>query len=188
MKLGVLPPALHWANEGLAFLVELAALGAVAWWGARTGSSLIASVLMGVGAPLGAAVVWSAFAAPKARIRLPMAGVIAVKAVLFAAATAAILCRRPARARDWLRRGRAGQYGRCGRRQERRHARTESVSDGHLRTAAPAGNAMAPRAPSAIAAFVRSSPPMSVPFTKTCGNVGHPLQSLIASRSLHFPK
>jgi hypothetical protein len=42
--------------------------------------------------------------------------------------------------------------------------------------------------PSASAAFVRSSPPMSVPFMKTCGNVGQPLQSLIASRSLHFEK
>jgi hypothetical protein len=90
MRLGVLPAPLHWANEGLALLVELAALGALAWWGARTGSSLIARVLMGVGAPLGAAAVWSAFAAPKAWIRLPMAGLIAVKALVFAAATAAI--------------------------------------------------------------------------------------------------
>jgi hypothetical protein len=42
--------------------------------------------------------------------------------------------------------------------------------------------------PSARAAFVRSSPPMSVPLTKTWGNVGQPLHNLMASRSFHFEK
>ena len=42
--------------------------------------------------------------------------------------------------------------------------------------------------PSPRAAFVRSSPPMSTPRTNTWGNVGQPLQSLMARRSRHFEK
>jgi hypothetical protein len=78
------------ANEGLAFVLEMAALATLAWWGAARGTSTAASVLLGIGAPLAAAVVWGSFAAPKARIRLPMAGVIAVKALVFGSASAAL--------------------------------------------------------------------------------------------------
>jgi hypothetical protein len=65
-------------------------LGALGVWGAKTGSSLAASIALGAGAPLAAAVVWGLFAAPKARIRLPMAGVLAVKALAFACGAAAM--------------------------------------------------------------------------------------------------
>jgi hypothetical protein len=85
-----LPVPLHVANEALAFLMELAMLAALAWWGATRGGGRIAEVLLGVGAPLAGAVVWALFAAPKARIRLPMAGVLAVKALAFGSAVAAI--------------------------------------------------------------------------------------------------
>jgi hypothetical protein len=77
---------LHVANEGLAFLVEWLALAALAWWGAQTGSGLIAGLLLGIGAPLAAAVVWGLYASPKAPIELPLAGVIAVKAAVFVTA------------------------------------------------------------------------------------------------------
>jgi Protein of unknown function (DUF2568) len=80
---------LHVANEGLAFLVEWLALAALAWWGAETGGGLVAGLLLGIGAPLAAAVVWGSYASPKARIELPLAGVIAVKAVVF---VTAMLC------------------------------------------------------------------------------------------------
>lgn len=46
------------------------------------------AVLLGVAAPLAAAVVWGLFASPKAKVRLPMAGVIAVKALVFGCASA----------------------------------------------------------------------------------------------------
>ena len=48
------------------FLLELAALGALAWWGLRTGETALTKVLLGAGAPLAMAVVWGAFVAPKA--------------------------------------------------------------------------------------------------------------------------
>jgi len=90
MRSRALPGPLHGANEALAFLLELVMLAALAWWGVKTGTSVTARVLLGAGAPLAAAVVWGLFAAPRARIRLPMAGVLAVKVLAFGAAAAAI--------------------------------------------------------------------------------------------------
>jgi hypothetical protein len=80
---------LHAANEALAFLLEIIALTALGWWGLRTGGPA-AHVVLGVGAPLLAAVIWGLFAAPRARMRLPLAGVLAVKVLVYAAATAAL--------------------------------------------------------------------------------------------------
>jgi hypothetical protein len=77
---------LHLLNEGLAFLVEMLALAALAWWGAETGDGLFVQLLLGIGTPLVAAVVWGMFASPKARVKLPLAGVLGVKAFVFAAA------------------------------------------------------------------------------------------------------
>lgn len=98
MRSRALPQPLHIANEGLAFLLELAMLAALAWWGAQIGTSLVTRVLLGVGAPLAAAVAWGLFASPRARIRLPMTGVLAVKVLAFGAAVAAVY----ALGRHWL--------------------------------------------------------------------------------------
>ncbi|MEE1772862.1 YrdB family protein [Streptomyces sp. JV185] len=75
-------PAWFMANELLAFVVEVAALAALAWWGIATEDAVASRVLLGVGAPAAAAVVWGLFAAPRARIRLPLVGVLLVKAVV----------------------------------------------------------------------------------------------------------
>jgi hypothetical protein len=80
----------RWANEGLAFLLELAALGALCYWGFTTGRSWPVKIGLGIGAPLFAAVVWGLFAAPDATITMPLVGLLAVKALVFAAATAAL--------------------------------------------------------------------------------------------------
>jgi hypothetical protein len=77
---------LYLANEGLAFLVELLALAALAWWGAETGGGLFVHLLLGIGTPLVAAVVWGVFASPRATVKLPLAGVLGVKALVFGAA------------------------------------------------------------------------------------------------------
>ncbi len=84
-----LPIALHWTNEGVAFLLELAMLAALGWWGAKSGSSVALSVVLAVGAPLLTAILWGLFAAPKARIRLPVAGVLVVKGLAFGSGVAA---------------------------------------------------------------------------------------------------
>ena len=58
--------ALKWANLALAFLLELAMLGALAYWGFHTGGGWLAKVLLGIGVPLGVAVLWGLFMAPQA--------------------------------------------------------------------------------------------------------------------------
>jgi Protein of unknown function (DUF2568) len=81
----VIPRGLYAANESLAFLIELAALAALAWWGITTGSSRPVHVILGLRLPLIAVVIWALFAAPKSRIKTPLAGALAVKAIVFGA-------------------------------------------------------------------------------------------------------
>jgi hypothetical protein len=77
-------------NEGLAFLLELLALAALAYWGVKTGDGVALKVVLGLGTPVLAAVVWGLFAAPRATFGLPLAGVLAVKAVVFGGAAVAL--------------------------------------------------------------------------------------------------
>lgn len=83
MRTRALPPRMHAVNESLAFLVELVALGGLAWWGATVNVAVAVRVLLALAAPVAAAVVWGLFAAPRARIRMSALGVLAVKAVVF---------------------------------------------------------------------------------------------------------
>jgi hypothetical protein len=90
MRPRALPRPLHVANEALAFLLELVMLAGLGAWGAQVGRAMVTKVLLGAGVPLTVAVLWSLFASPKARMRLPMPGLLAFKALAFAAGTAAI--------------------------------------------------------------------------------------------------
>jgi Protein of unknown function (DUF2568) len=67
------------------FLLELAMLAALAWWGATVGEGPWLWVL-GIGAPLAAAVVWGTYVAPKARHPLPVRGRVSVESLLYLAA------------------------------------------------------------------------------------------------------
>ena len=78
----------HWAILMLAFLLELCALAALGYWGARTGGGPVAKVALGLGAPLFAAVLWGTFAAPKAPVSVPLVGLGVKLAVFGSAATA----------------------------------------------------------------------------------------------------
>jgi len=73
------------------FLLELAALAALAWWGVRTGETALTKVLLGAGAPLAMAVVWGAFIAPKASFAVPGPVHVALQLAVLAAATAALV-------------------------------------------------------------------------------------------------
>ncbi|WP_042414179.1 YrdB family protein [Streptacidiphilus anmyonensis] len=86
----MIPKPLHHANELLAFLLELVALGGLAWWGFRTGQNAAVHVLLGVGAPLAMAVLWGMFAAPRARHPLPVPALLVFKLVVFGLAAAAL--------------------------------------------------------------------------------------------------
>jgi hypothetical protein len=56
---------MRYANDGLRFFLELAALASLAYWGFAEQDG-IAQWLVGLGAPLAAATVWGTFVAPKA--------------------------------------------------------------------------------------------------------------------------
>jgi hypothetical protein len=85
-----LPAKVHAANEALAFVLELAMLAGLAWWGASQDASLISRVLLAVAGPLAAAIVWGLFAAPRARFLMPAAGVLVVKAAVFVVTAVAV--------------------------------------------------------------------------------------------------
>ncbi|MDL4816672.1 YrdB family protein [Actinomadura opuntiae] len=85
-----LPGPLHVLNEGLAFLLELAALAALAWWGFTTGGNAVVHILLGIGTPVLAMIVWGAFAAPRARFKVALPFVLLVKAVVFGAGALAL--------------------------------------------------------------------------------------------------
>ena len=90
MALPALPKPLHLANEGLAFLLELAAFGILCWWGFNTGHGLLVHLVLGLGAPIAAMVVWALFAAPKATFPVAMPFVLLIKAVVFGASALAL--------------------------------------------------------------------------------------------------
>ncbi|WUQ34277.1 YrdB family protein [Streptomyces sp. NBC_00234] len=79
------------ANEVLAFFLELAALACLGWWGFATPDGTVARLLLGVGTPAAAIVLWALFAAPRARFSLPLAGVLLVKAVVLGGGALAVL-------------------------------------------------------------------------------------------------
>ena len=72
----------------VAFLSELAALAALAQWGWESGSGAT-RLLLAVGAPLLAAVLWGLFAAPRSMLDVPVLAV-ATKLLVFGSAVAAL--------------------------------------------------------------------------------------------------
>ena len=79
------------ANLALRFLLELAVLAALAFWGFQLHGPAVVRVLAGLGAPLTAAVVWGAFASPRAAVALPPGATLAVQAAVLAAGVVALV-------------------------------------------------------------------------------------------------
>ncbi|WP_333773577.1 YrdB family protein [Streptomyces sp. IBSBF 3136] len=70
------------ANELLAFLIEIVALGLLGWWGFTTSGDAGVSVVLGLGTPAVAAALWGLFAAPRAPLRPSLPGVLLVKVLV----------------------------------------------------------------------------------------------------------
>jgi multisubunit Na+/H+ antiporter MnhF subunit len=83
--------ALGWLLYGVRFLLELTGLAAVAFWGVRTGGSLLSSVALAVAAPLALLTVWRTFVAPTAPRRLAGPARLGVELVVFGLAAAALV-------------------------------------------------------------------------------------------------
>lgn len=79
------------ANDVVAFFVEIGALVLLGLAGAHVGSSTLTSVVLAVLLPLGAAVAWGLFAAPRARVESSAARLVTKLLVLGAAALAGFL-------------------------------------------------------------------------------------------------
>ncbi len=79
------------ANLLLRFLLELAALAALAYWGFSTGTTLLGDLILGAGAPLVAAVVWGTWAAPKSARRLRGGALLVVQLAVLGAGAAALV-------------------------------------------------------------------------------------------------
>ncbi|WP_051325509.1 YrdB family protein [Glycomyces tenuis] len=77
-------------NSLLALVLELALFAFVIWWALSLDVSLWPRVLIAVAAVLALGLLWGRYAAPRAPVRLPTAGVLAVKAVAFGAGVAAL--------------------------------------------------------------------------------------------------
>ncbi len=78
------------ANLLLRFLLELFALGALGYWGFKTGDGMLAKVGIGIGAPLVAAVVWAVFVSPQASVQLPAILVLLLQVLAFGSAAAGL--------------------------------------------------------------------------------------------------
>jgi hypothetical protein len=77
-------------NLTLAFLLELVALGAFAYWGFTATDSTVLNIVLAIGLAVLAIVLWGIFAAPKSTRRLRGGALIAFKVVFFALACAAL--------------------------------------------------------------------------------------------------
>ena len=78
------------ANLALRFLLELGILGALGYWGFRTGNGTLMKWVLGLGAPLLAAVVWGTFLSPKATVELPTSPRLLLEVVVFGLAALAL--------------------------------------------------------------------------------------------------
>jgi len=82
------PSGLASANLAIKFVLELAALTLLAYWGAVAGSGVWA-VVLAVAAPAVMIALWARFAAPRAAGRLPLPARIPLEMGLFALAAVA---------------------------------------------------------------------------------------------------
>jgi hypothetical protein len=82
--------ALKAINLGVAFLLELGMLAAFAYWGFTTGTNLPVRLVLGIGVPLLAILIWGRFMAPQSKARLTGSSYLMLKIILFGAAAIAL--------------------------------------------------------------------------------------------------
>ncbi|MCY9667060.1 YrdB family protein [Paenibacillus alginolyticus] len=78
------------ANLGLRFLLELCILASLCYWGFHIGNGWLLKGILGIGAPLLAAILWGMFVSPKASITVSQPLQFIIELVIFAAAIIAL--------------------------------------------------------------------------------------------------
>ena len=82
--------AIKTLNLLIRFLLELCILLIFGYWGFKTGSQGLSKVLLGVGVPVVAAVIWGTFLAPKAAWRLSQPWLLLLELIIFGLTTWAL--------------------------------------------------------------------------------------------------
>jgi len=77
-------------NLGIAFLLELCVLAALAYWGLQSADSLLLKIVLGIGVPLLVAVIWGRFMAPTSKTRLTGSRYLLMKLIIFGAEAIAL--------------------------------------------------------------------------------------------------
>jgi hypothetical protein len=83
--------ALKNINLALAFLLELAVLAALGYWGFTTGEGMLVRIGLGIGIPLVAIILWALFGAPRAAWRLHGFRLWILRVVFFGGAAMALI-------------------------------------------------------------------------------------------------
>jgi hypothetical protein len=78
------------ANLALAFLLELALLAAVGYWGFQVGQNTLLKFVLGLGAPFLVAVFWGVLLAPRSPLRVNEPLYTLLSAAVFAVGTATL--------------------------------------------------------------------------------------------------
>lgn len=71
-------------NIGLRFLLEICILVILGYWGFQTGGNTLMKFLLGLGAPILFAMIWSTFLAPKSPRRLDEPWLFLLELIIFA--------------------------------------------------------------------------------------------------------
>jgi hypothetical protein len=79
------------ANLALRFLLELATLVALGYWGFTVGDGLLLKIVLGLGAPLAAIVLWGLFGAPRALRPVGEPWHLLLEVVVFGSAVPALI-------------------------------------------------------------------------------------------------
>jgi Protein of unknown function (DUF2568) len=78
------------ANLALAFLLELGVVAALGFWGFSTGPGVLTKIVLGIGAPVVAIVLWGLFGSPKATWHLDGPWRLLLQIVFFGLAAVAL--------------------------------------------------------------------------------------------------
>lgn len=73
-------------NLALRFILELVILFSLGYWGFHFDAGIIIQIVLGLGLPLFAAIIWGKIISPKATISLPLIGVLIIEFIIFGTA------------------------------------------------------------------------------------------------------
>src|SRR3954451_13717807 len=78
-------------NLGLAFVLELVMIAALGYWGFQASDNILIRLLLGIGAPLIAILIWAKYNAPKSATRLQGWRRTVLELAIFAVAAVALV-------------------------------------------------------------------------------------------------